>query len=173
MMNRAILVTGIAGSGKSTTCWELKRRGYPAYDIEEMAGLFVFVDRSTGVPARDYGYDDPAWFERHDWVCNKEGLSKLVLANKGNWSFYCGIASNLDELFPLFDRVFLLSVGESVMRQRLGRRSVWDFGRSPAIQDWLLSWKGEWEERMRQKGAIQVDADRTIGTVVDEIIKAL
>jgi hypothetical protein len=168
-MSSAILVTGVAGSGKSTTCWELKRRGYSAYDIEETAGLFVFVDKSTGVPARDYGYDDPAWFERHDWMCDKEKLSKLVSANKGGTSFYCGVASNLDEMFPLFDWVFLLRVSEAILRQRLSRRSFRDFGRSPAIQDWLLSWKGEWEEGMKQKGAMPVDADRTIAEVVDEI----
>lgn len=169
-MNGSILVTGVAGSGKSTVCRELRRRGYSAYDIENTAGLFTFVNKSTGKAAEDYGYDDPAWFERHVWMCDREKLQSLMLANQHGPAFYCGIAGNLDDLLDLFDSVFLLRVGEDTLRRRLSGRRADDFGRSRAIQNWLLSWKEEWEDRMRQLGAQLIDADRDIGEVVDEII---
>ena len=152
-------------------CRELRRRGYAAYDIENMAGLFAFVDKSTGRVATDYGGDDPAWFERHSWTCNKEKLEKLMLTGHQGPAFYCGVAANLDELLPLFDRVFLLSADAKTLRKRLGERRADDFGRGPAIQEWLLGWKGRWEDQMRQRGAAVIDAGRGISEVADEIVR--
>ena len=53
-MNKSILITGITGSGKSAVCGELKKRGYKAYDIEIMEGLFNLVDNKTGKIVNDY-----------------------------------------------------------------------------------------------------------------------
>lgn len=169
-MGDSILITGVAGSGKSTAYRELRRRGYTAHDIENIGGLFTFVNKSTGTPAEGYGYDNPEWFERNSWMCNREKLETLVLANRIGSAFYCGIAANLDDLFPLFDKVFLLRVGAGTLRRRLSGRRADDFGRAPAIQDWLLGWKGEWEDEMLQKGAVAIDADRDVVEVVGEIL---
>jgi broad-specificity NMP kinase len=169
-MSNAILITGVAGSGKSTVCWELKGRGYHAYDIENTPGLFAFVDKSTRKPVADYGYDNPEWFERHDWVCDTKKLEKLLVDNQPGLAFYCGIASNLDDVLPMFGKVFLLRVGPETLRKRLSKRRADDFGRAPAIQEWLLGWKGAWEDEMQRKGAVVTNADRDVGEVVDEII---
>jgi len=170
-MNDAILITGVAGSGKSTMCRELKRRGYAAYDIENMVGLFTFVDKSTGRAAQGYSAEDPEWFERHSWTCNKEKLRSLILSSNQHPAFCCGIAANLDDLLPLFDKVFLLRVEPTTLRRRLSGRGPGDFGRAPAIQDWLLGWKDRWEESMRRAGAVVINADCIIGEVVDEVVR--
>ena len=172
-MNRAILVTGVAGSGKSTTCWELKRRGYSAYDIENIPGLFAFVNKSTRKPVSDYGYDDPEWFEKHNWICDKVKLERLVLDNQPNLGFYCGIASNMEDLFPIFGKVFLLTVSPESLRERLSKRRADDFGQAPPIQEWLLGWKDTWEKEMRRKGAVVINAEWEVGKVVDEVIRAV
>lgn len=44
-MNKSILVTGVAGSGKSAISSELKKFGYKSYDIESIKGLFLMVDK--------------------------------------------------------------------------------------------------------------------------------
>jgi dephospho-CoA kinase len=168
-MNRSILITGVAGSGKSTACRELRRRGYAAHDIENIPGLFAFVDKSTGKPVVDYG-DNPEWFERHSWMCDKEKLEKLVFTSHDGSAFYCGIAANLDDLLFLFDKVFLLKASAKTLRKRLSERRPDDFGRAPAIQEWLLSWKEGWEDQMRQRGATVIDADQDISEVIDEIV---
>jgi dephospho-CoA kinase len=170
-MSDSILVTGVAGSGKSTVCRELQRRGYAAYDIESITGLFAFVDKTTGKPATDHWGDDPEWFERHSWRCDKEKLGKLMLANQRNLAFYCGIAANLDDLLPLFDRVVVLTVDAATLRKRLSERPPSDFGHAPAIQEWLLGWRDEWEDKMKRLGAVMIGTDRGLHEVVDEIIR--
>lgn len=170
-MSDSILITGVAGSGKSTVCKELQRRGYAAYDIENITGLFAFLDKTTGKPATDYWANDPEWFERNSWTCDVGKLEELMLANQRRPAFYCGIAANLDDLLPLFDRVFVLTAGAETLRKRLSERQPSDFGRAPAIQEWLLGWKGEWEDKMRQTGAVMVGTDRGLLEVVDDIIR--
>ncbi len=53
-MNKSIFVTGVPGSGKSAVCEELKKLGYRAYDIEEMQGLFLMINKKTGEIAKDH-----------------------------------------------------------------------------------------------------------------------
>ena len=169
-MGSAILITGVAGSGKSAACEELKRRGFTAYDIENTVGLFSFINKFTRRQANDTGDDNPEWFERNSWICDRKKLTKLVRSNDQGTAFYCGIASNLDDLLPLFDKVFLLRARPSTIRERLSGRPADDFGYGPAVQEWLLGWKDGWERWMIQKGALVVDADRTIAEVADEVI---
>lgn len=47
-MKTSVLVTAVAGSGKSTTCAALHRLGYNAFDIETLNGLYELIDEKTG-----------------------------------------------------------------------------------------------------------------------------
>ena len=86
-------------------------------------------------------------------------------------TFYCGIASNLDDLFPLFDNTFLLKTSKKVLRERLTTRTSNDFARTPETQKQLFSWKKWWENRIREKGAIVINANNNLKEIVKEIIK--
>ena len=46
-LHKSMLITGVAGSGKSAVCKELKKLGYLAHDIESVAGLFMMVDKKN------------------------------------------------------------------------------------------------------------------------------
>ena len=49
------LVTGRGGAGKSTVAEELKRRGYAAFDGDDLPGLSRSEDAVTGEPVKiDY-----------------------------------------------------------------------------------------------------------------------
>jgi broad-specificity NMP kinase len=169
-MNKSILITGITGSGKSAVCDELKKRGYKAYDIEVMEGLFNLVDNKTGKIVNDYDNKNLEWVKRHDWVCNRKKLQELVRKNvKG--AFYCGTAGNLDELLSLFDKIFLLKVSPSILRKRLSTRKSNDYGRTPEVQDWIIEWKDWWENHMIENGAIVIGADRDLQEVTTDILE--
>ena len=166
-----VLITGVAGTGKSALCKELRKRGYPAYDIEDIPGLFQMVDKRTGKPFQDYDNYDLEKVKNADWVCDKKKLEKLLRENQRDGPvFYCGVASNVDELLPLFDKVFLLVASEPVLRKRLSTRTSNDFGRTREVQDWIFEWKGWWEKKMKKKGAVIVDADKPLEEVAREII---
>ena len=169
-MNKSILITGIAGSGKSTVCDELKKLGYKAYGIEDINGLFTMVDKTTGRIADDHDNNDIESVKQHDWICDKNKLQQLVRNNPKGIVFYCGTASNLDDLLSLFDKIILLKVSPKILRKRLSTRKSNDFGRTSEVQKWILSWKKWSEDHMCEKGAIVIDANRDIKEVVDDII---
>jgi broad-specificity NMP kinase len=169
-MNKSILITGVAGSGKSAVCKELKKLGYKAYDIENMPGLFTMIDKRTGKPTKDYDNDDLEKVKRHDWVCDKKKLRQLMKKNSG-LVFYCGIGSNTIDLIPLFDNVFLLKVGRKNLCERLTKRTSNYFGRTREVQKWMFTWKKWWEDEMQKKGAITINANRELLKVVNHIVK--
>ena len=91
--------------------------------------------------------------------------------NSNGIVFYNGVASNLDDLLPLFDKVFLLEVGEKILRERLSTRTSNGFARTAEVQDHLFSWKKWWEDNMKEKGAIIIDASRSLREVANDIIE--
>ncbi len=169
-MNKSILVTGIAGSGKSATCDEINKLGYKAYSIEDINGLFKMVDKKTGKPFKNYDNDNLELVKRANWICNKNKLQRLIRKNPKGIVFYCGVASNLDDLLPLFDKIFLLKVSQKVLRERLGTRTSNDFGRTSEVQKWIFGWKKWWEDHMKEKGAIVIDASRSTSQIANDII---
>lgn len=171
MMNKPILITGVAGSGKSAVSDKLRTIGYKAFDIENIDGLFTMINKTTGQPFADYDNDDFDKVKQGEWICDLEKLKKIIQQNSDDLVFYCGTASNLDELMPLFDKTFLLQIDHQTTRHRLTDRTSNDFGRTAEVQDWILEWKDWWEEQMIAKGAIVIDASRPLVQVVRDIVK--
>ncbi|MCX6823510.1 MAG: AAA family ATPase [candidate division SR1 bacterium] len=170
-MKTSICITGVAGSGKSAVSDELKRLGYSSHGIEEGYGLFAMVHKETGKISDTFDNDNQEWVKQHRWICDKNKLQKLIDDNPQKIAFYCGIASNIDELLPLFDKVFLLKANEKILSERLTTRTSNDFGRTPEVQKWVFSWKEERENDMCKKGAIIIDANNNLEKVVAEILK--
>jgi len=170
-MNESILITGIGGSGKSVISKELRKLGYKAYNMEEIKGLFKMINKKTGKPAKDYSNYDLKSVKENRWTCNKKKLQKLLKKNPKGIVFYCGTASNLDDLLPLFDKVFLLKLKRKILSERLSNRTSNDFGRTSEVQKWIFSWKNWWERHMKEKGAIVINANQDIKKVIKEIIQ--
>lgn len=169
-MNKSILITGISGSGKSSVYRELENHGYKAYDIEDIDGLFAMVNKKTGKVAKNYDNDNLESVKQHDWICDKKKLQQLVKNNPNGIVFYCGVASNLDDLLPLFDVIFLLEVSPKIICKRLSTRESKEFGNTAEVQERVLNWKNWWEDHMCEKGAISIDANRDIQEVTSDIL---
>jgi broad-specificity NMP kinase len=172
-MNKSILVTGISGSGKSSVCSEMRKCGYKAYDIENMAGLFTMIDKKTGKATKKYDKNNLDWVKQHDWTCDKKKLQILMRKNAKGIVFYCGTASNFDELLSLFDKIFLLKARKNTLRKRLSTRKSHSFGRTSEVQEWIFSWEKWWEDHMRGKGAIIVDANRDVQKIATDILERI
>lgn len=170
-MTKAVYITGVAGSGKTSVCAELAKRGYRAYNIEEIKGLFSALDRRTGKPFVNYNDDDFEMVKYHDWKCDKNGLQELMQKNDESISFYCGIASNTDEILPLFHRSVLLKASPQAIRKRLIERKNNNFAKTYEVREWVLGRKDFFEDHMKAKGAIVIDADQSLPDVADDIIE--
>lgn len=170
-MKKSILITGISGVGKSTVSNKLNALGYKAYDVDDIPGLCAMIDKKTGKPMVGYEHDNLEKVVGMDWICDSKKLKSIVVNESGELAFYCGISSNIDEVWPLFDLVILLKVGHETTRHRLTHRTDNDFGRTKEVQDWIMTWKDRWEADVEEKGAVVIDAHRSIDQVVEEIIE--
>jgi dephospho-CoA kinase len=170
-LGKAVLITGVAGSGKSTVCKRLEELGYRALDIELVEGMYQMVDAIPG-KAVNYENTNLTHVQGHRWICNKERLEQLLRDNSNaDIVFCCGSASNLGEILPIFDQIFLLEVSDETLTKRLSERGGGEFGRTPEIREQLLHWKAGYEERVRRWGATSIDTERGVDATVRQVLK--
>ena len=170
-MKRSILITGVAGSGKTTISNKLKEMGYTAYDIDRVKGLCRMVHKETGATLEKQDNDNLEEVVKGDWICDADELKKLIANTPDKIAFYCGVNSNMEELIPLFDKLIMLKANEEATRERLTNRTSNDFGRTAEVQDWIMTWKDWWEKEMIEKGAVVIDSNRPLDGIVKEIIE--
>lgn len=171
-MKKSVFVTAVTGSGKSTVCRELNKLGYNAVDIEDIPGLFSLVDEKTGLPMPEHDNSDLDLVKQGDWICNPEKLRAIVDSETSNLSFYCGAASNYEEIWGLFDQVLYLTVSNGTTLDRLSTRKLGQYGNSPEVRDWILTWKQDLENKWAQLGAVAIRAEEGPGEVAQKIVAA-
>jgi len=159
---RNYLIEGVSGSGKTSVCNELQRRGYHA--IHGDRELAYQGDPETGIPT------DGFKAEHHIWHVDK--VKALVTNQNDVVTYFCGGSRNHSKFIDLFDGVFVLEVDLETCLQRIDERVALD----------PTDWGGRSEEReiivrMHQskegipKTGMIIDATATIEHVVDEIIR--
>lgn len=172
-MGEAILITGISGVGKSTISKKLNEKGYKSYDMDDEPDLFSMVYKGTSQPVKNHDNEDLEKVMEIDWNCDIEKLASIIENETVELSFYCGNASNINQILPLFSKMILLKAGPEIVRQRLTARTENDFGRTSEVQDWIMTWKDSWENEMKEKGAIVIDAHKNVDGFVEEIINKI
>ncbi|HSZ43341.1 MAG TPA: AAA family ATPase [Trebonia sp.] len=169
-----IYITGMPGSGKSTVCDELKRRGHVAYDTDNDSIAF-FYNNVTGkaikrhIPAADR---TPEWRAQYAWKAKRETVEGLLADTEGATIFLCGVTANdVDELWDLFAKVFALVIGdEQALRTRIANRREDGYGKNPHELAALLEWQRTAAADFEELGAILVDATEPLEKVVDTIL---
>lgn len=171
-MKKSILVTAVAGSGKSTVCKALNDAGFNALDIEDIPGLFSLLDEDTGKPMPSHDGSDVNLVKRGDWVCDKAKLKEIIDKETATLTFYCGASSNYSEIWNLFDQVIFLKVSDKTTLERLSTRKLGEFGNSQGVREWVLSWKKWLEDEWLDAGAIAVSGEESPKEVANVIIAA-
>lgn len=163
------LITGRAGSGKSAVTAELARRGYNAFDTDAVHGLSSWRDKTTKklVSIKDNSFVD---LNSYEWVWDPSVLNDLV--SKHNDIFVCGGASNDFEFEDLFDKHFVLSVTPNIQIKRLQTRVNNDYGKDPRMFEAIIYGQALHAKKGEEYGAIIIDANLPIQTVVDTILES-
>ncbi len=143
--------------------------GYEAHSIEDIDGLFAMYRKDTNELFYDYDNADPEKVKNAAWLCDVDKLKELLSQQTNDLAFYCGIASNIDEITP---QVIVLQASPEVLHERLSHREgTEDMGGTEQNRQTVLGWKDWWEEKMAGKGAILLSADSNPETISAEIIQ--
>jgi hypothetical protein len=165
----AFLVTGNPGSGKSELARELTRRGVLAVDPDDDPCLAHWED-AAGHQVNGPALPDGQWLRSHRWVWSRSRM-EAVLAGYDRAVFVCGIARNQDELWDLFDRVFLLRIDGPTQETRLAAYDAQHPpGRSESARKEIREGRTVFETQMLRAGAIALDGTAPTAMVADELI---
>src|SRR5688572_30072357 len=159
MCVRNYLVEGVSGTGKTSVCRELQRRGYRAINGDRE--LAYQGDPETGEPTDGFTH------EHHIWCIEK--VKALVANREDAVTFFCGGSRNFSKFIDLFDGVFVLEVDLETLNRRLDERPDDEWGGKHSERDVVVRLHHTKEETPND--GIVIDATQPLARVVDEIIR--
>ncbi|WP_341928223.1 nucleoside kinase [Nocardioides psychrotolerans] len=159
MGQRNYLVEGVSGTGKTSVCDELGRRGFQA--IHGDLDLAYQGDPVTGRPLAT------AVHEHHLWDVAR--VRELAADQREPATFFCGGSRNFATFIDLFDEVFVLDVDLETLHRRLDQRLHGEWGSQPSERDLIVRLHQTQEDVPAM--AVVIDATRSLTVVVDEILR--
>jgi len=157
---RNYLVEGVSGTGKTSVCQELRRRGFHA--INGDTDLAYQGDPETGEPT-----DGVPSHWHHIWHVDK--VRALVADQNERVTFFCGGSRNFSKFQDLFDSVFVLEIDLDTLNRRLDQRPEDEFGAQQSERELIARLHRTKEDS--PKSAILIDATAPLAHVVDEIVR--
>jgi thymidylate kinase len=157
MGRRNYLIEGVSGTGKTSVCTELQRRGYQAIHGDREL-------RYKGDPKTDDSHLSPLW--------DVEKVQTLAENSDEAVTFFCGSLRNLSQFIQLFDGVFILDVDLDTCLRRIDERVArdpTDWGGRPEERE-TIARLHQTKEAIPKDGII-IDATAPLMRVVDEILR--
>lgn len=156
---RNYLVEGVSGTGKTSVCRELSRRGHLAVNGD--TDLAYQGDPATGRAT------DTATHEHHIWDV---GRVRSVAGDRHEpATFFCGGSRNFSAFIDVFDEVFVLEVDLETLQRRLDQRPDGEWGSKQAERDLIVRLHRTGEDIPRS--GVAIDATRPLDVVVDDILR--
>ena len=155
---RNYLIEGVSGTGKTSVCGELQRRGHHAINGDRE--LAYQGDPETGAPTDGFTH------ENHIWHIDR--VKSLVAGQDEAVTFFCGGSRNFSKFIDLFDGVFVLEVDLETLHRRLDARPDDEWGGKQAERDLIVRLHRTKEDI--PKDGVVIDATKPLTRVVDEII---
>ena len=156
-----VLVTGMAGTGKSSAVAELGRRGFRVVDTSEPA-------EPDWCEYRAY-LEPPDEVHRGEWHWVEERIIGLLDSDDDRSLFVVGCVRNQSKFYDRFDAVVLLSAPAEVILDRVGRRTTNDYGKTPLDRAEILADLVEVEPLLREGCTHELDASRPLADVVADL----
>jgi broad-specificity NMP kinase len=159
MAKRNYLVEGGSGTGKSSVCRELRKRGYTAVDGDNE--LAYPGDPDTGERDEVHGYYN------HIWDVAK--VREIAASTTEEIAFFCGGSRNFTKFLDVFDKVIVLDVDTETLKRRLAHREADDWGGDDEQKEFIVRLHATREGV--PEGTI-IDTARPLDEVVDAILDA-
>jgi broad-specificity NMP kinase len=168
--NGLYLITGTSGTGKSTVCGTLSRKGIRTIDGDNIA---AWINRETGLRPAKSRPTDASWVAKHFWEWNSAKIQALHKEAQKEVIILAGSADHMDVYWPLFRRVFLLELSSEETKKRVLDRETHDYGKGDGQIEAILAWKEELGDLSDRLGAVRVDATQPPEIVAGNILNQL
>jgi len=150
---RRILITGMAGAGKSSVIRALAARGMKAIDSDW----------------------NPEWecvgANGDEWVWREDRIRLLLDDEDADVLFVSACVSNQGKFYHRFDQVILLSAPESITVQRLLNRTDNPYGKRPEEIADVLRYKATVEPMLRNAASAVIDTNIPLAEVVSKVLE--
>lgn len=169
-----VLITGIAGTGKSTIIEALNKKGVDAVDLHDVPDLFFWQDKETKTKVKYTSVHLRNWFNTVDRLCNIKKLKEII--DQYDNIVMAGTTSggNEKEFFSLFDKIILLQCNPETLVHRMKTRvNKSGYGKTKAEQEDNVEWQKEFDPLLISRGAIPINTEGDLDKVVDSIIKII
>ncbi len=151
---RAVLVTGMSATGKSTVLAELARAGHAVVDTDE-GGWIVDVALADGST-------EPMWDERR--------ITALLDGHERGLLFLAGCVANQGRFSSRFHAVVLLTAPEQVLLERLATRTSNDFGKRDIERSTILGDLRTVEPLLRASATAEIDTRAPLAEVASRLL---
>lgn len=148
---KRVLITGMSGTGKSSTIAALAARGYKAVDTDW----------------------DPEWEEitrDGEWIWRVDRIQSLLDQEDSDYLFISACVSNQGQFYGRFDQIILLSAPRSTMVQRMATRANNPYGKRPEEVNDVLRYKETIEPLLRRGATAEIVTSMPLKDVVDQIV---
>jgi adenylate kinase family enzyme len=148
---KRVLITGMSGTGKSSTIAELTARGYKAVDTDW----------------------DPEWEVMGgdgEWTWREDRIQSLLDQEDSDYLFISACVSNQGRFYGRFDQIILLSAPRSTMVQRLANRTNNPYGKRTEDVTEVLSYTETIEPLLRRSATAEIVTSIPLSDVVDQIV---
>ena len=163
------LITGVAGTGKSSVARQLQKRGYAAYDTE--VGFSYHINKKTGERAVYPTHPSLQWYESHERIFNERVLNNLFKKHAHEPLFICSLTANQKKYYPSFDKIFLLTADDDSLIKRIGQRTDNHFGKHPLELQRVINRHQTFDNELKATGAVIIDSNQPIDKVTDQILE--
>jgi hypothetical protein len=164
---RNYLIEGVSGTGKTSVCHELRRRGYHAINGDRE--LAYQGDPKTRELVDGLAHESSVTWEHAHHIWDVDKVKSVVADQRNAISFFCGGSRNFSRFIDLFDGVFILDIDLDTLNRRLAGRPEDEFGGRPSERELIVRLHATKEDT--PKGGVVIDATAPIERVVDEILE--
>jgi len=169
-----ILITGIAGCGKSTIISELKERGHQAIDLDT-CNVCAWINKKTGATTDYKEGSGQQWIDAHRWQVITPKLLNLISSLDLNKDIYIGgkVAKiQVNEMASIFDRIYLLQPNDAIIDDRLKHRTsnIKNFAKTKEERMTIIRNRHEFEEACLKAKAIVLDNHGSVEEIISKLV---
>lgn len=152
-----VLITGVAGTGKSSIGYELMSRGFTYFELDDYSSWYD-TRTNTGGHSNNV-MEESNYLQRYEWHVDLEDIEKSLQNRNGELTFLAGNSDNIHRVVGLCQKIFLLTAPMEVLIKRYEGRDH-PYGKRTHEQQAIEKYKRPNEDSLIELGATVIDTSQ-------------